>query len=64
MYLQDIYSAPANLVGLPAVSIPCGRTSKGLPIGVQVAGNHLAEPTVFSAAFRLESLISEAGPWG
>jgi aspartyl-tRNA(Asn)/glutamyl-tRNA(Gln) amidotransferase subunit A len=60
MYLVDVYSVIANLVGIPAVSVPCGWTKGGLPIGIQLAGRHLAESTVLAAAGRLEKLIKEA----
>ena len=61
MYLGDIYSVIANLVGLPAISIPCGRTKDGLPVGVQLAARSLAEPQLLAAARRLESLLGDAG---
>ncbi|HOV72538.1 MAG TPA: Asp-tRNA(Asn)/Glu-tRNA(Gln) amidotransferase subunit GatA [Candidatus Hydrogenedentes bacterium] len=63
MYLGDIYSVIANLVGIPAVSVPCGWTKNGLPIGVQLAAKPLAEPTIFAAAQRLETLLHESGAW-
>lgn len=43
MYLADVYTVPASLAGLPAISIPCGRSRDGLPIGLQLIGKHLAE---------------------
>lgn len=63
MYLVDIYSAPANIVGIPAISIPCGWTKNGLPIGIQLAGQHLAEPHVFYLAHRLEKLLISSAKW-
>ncbi len=63
MYLGDIYSVIANLVGIPAISVPCGKTKNGLPIGVQLAAKPLAEPTIFTAAQRLETLMHESGAW-
>jgi aspartyl-tRNA(Asn)/glutamyl-tRNA(Gln) amidotransferase subunit A len=64
MYLGDIFSVTANLAGLPAISVPCGKTKAGLPIGVQFAAKPLGEPAVLSAAQRLESLLASANIWG
>ncbi|MBX3266474.1 MAG: Asp-tRNA(Asn)/Glu-tRNA(Gln) amidotransferase subunit GatA [Acidobacteria bacterium] len=50
MYLSDIYTVSANLAGLPAISIPCGLSSEGLPIGVQLFGNYWAEGELLNAA--------------
>lgn len=63
MYLGDVYSVVANLAGLPAISIPCGRHSSGLPIGVQLMAPWLGEPALVSIAARLETLLAEAGIW-
>ncbi|HCA57484.1 MAG TPA: Asp-tRNA(Asn)/Glu-tRNA(Gln) amidotransferase GatCAB subunit A, partial [Blastocatellia bacterium] len=46
----DIYTVSANLAGLPAISIPCGLSSEGLPIGVQLVGNYWAEGELLNAA--------------
>ena len=54
MYLQDISTVPVNLAGLPGISIPCGFTSSGLPIGLQIIGRPLAEETILSAAYAYE----------
>ena len=54
MYLQDISTVPVNLAGLPGISIPCGFTSGGLPIGLQIIGRPLAEETILGAAFAYE----------
>ncbi len=54
MYLADIYSVAASLAGLPAISVPCGRTAEGLPIGVQVMGRHFDETTMLQVAAALE----------
>lgn len=50
MYLNDIYTIPANLAGLPAVSVPCGVSGSGLPIGLQVLGKAFDERTVLRTA--------------
>lgn len=57
MYLNDIYTVPANLAGLPALSMPCGFDSDGLPIGAQLIGPHFGEGTILNAAhaFQLET---------
>jgi aspartyl-tRNA(Asn)/glutamyl-tRNA(Gln) amidotransferase subunit A len=50
MYLSDLLTVPANLAGLPAISIPCGFDAKGLPIGLQLIGNVLEESRILNAA--------------
>ncbi len=55
MYLTDIYTVTINLAGVPAVSVPCGISSKGLPIGLQLIGNHFDEARLLNAAFAHES---------
>jgi aspartyl-tRNA(Asn)/glutamyl-tRNA(Gln) amidotransferase subunit A len=50
MYLADIYTVTADLAGVPGVSVPCGMTSSGLPIGLQVLGRHFDEGTVLRVA--------------
>jgi aspartyl-tRNA(Asn)/glutamyl-tRNA(Gln) amidotransferase subunit A len=47
MYLSDIYTVTINLAGLPGISIPCGITQAGLPVGLQIVGNHLDEDRMF-----------------
>ena len=54
MYLQDVCTVPLNLAGLPGISIPCGATSTGLPIGFQLIGRALDEETLLRAAFTFE----------
>jgi aspartyl-tRNA(Asn)/glutamyl-tRNA(Gln) amidotransferase subunit A len=54
MYLIDLMTIPANLAGLPGLSLPCGFDSDGLPIGLQLIGNVLREDQVFQAAYAYE----------
>jgi aspartyl-tRNA(Asn)/glutamyl-tRNA(Gln) amidotransferase subunit A len=54
MYLTDIYTVSVNLAGLPAVSLPCGKDSKGLPIGLQLIGKHFGEKDIIRAAYSYE----------
>ncbi len=50
MYLSDVYTNIANLVGIPGVSLPCGFTETGLPIGMQILGRHFEEQQILKAA--------------
>jgi len=50
MYLSDIYTVSANLAGVPALSVPCGLSSDGLPIGTQLVGNFWSEATLLNLA--------------
>jgi aspartyl-tRNA(Asn)/glutamyl-tRNA(Gln) amidotransferase subunit A len=54
MYLGDIYTVSVNLAGLPAISLPCGMDSKGLPIGLQLIGKHFGEQVILRAAYSYE----------
>lgn len=54
MYLSDILTIPANLAGLPAISVPCGVSNNGLPIGLHIQGNHFMEEKILRAAYSLE----------
>jgi len=54
MYLSDIYTVPINLAGLPAISLPCGFSKKGLPIGMQIIGPQFSEDLLFQAAYTYE----------
>lgn len=54
MYLSDIYTISANLAGLPAISVPCGIDSKGLPIGLQLIANSYEEKKLIQTAFTYE----------
>jgi len=54
MYLSDVFTVPASLAGLPAISVPSGLTRGGLPLGVQVLGPRFGEEAVFAAARAFE----------
>jgi aspartyl-tRNA(Asn)/glutamyl-tRNA(Gln) amidotransferase subunit A len=54
MYLCDIFTVTINLAGVPAISLPCGQSGMGLPIGLQLIGNHFDEPRLLNAAFAYE----------
>ena len=56
MYLSDICTIPSNLSGDPAMSVPIGLDSQGLPIGIQVMAPSLGEETMFRAAAEVERL--------
>jgi aspartyl-tRNA(Asn)/glutamyl-tRNA(Gln) amidotransferase subunit A len=58
MYLNDVFTIPVNLAGLPGVSIPAGFTRTGLPIGLQVIGKAFDEATVLRAARAYEGATS------
>ena len=54
MYLSDIYTITANLAGLPGLSMPCGLSSSGLPIGIQLIGKQFDEARLLRTAYNLE----------
>lgn len=54
MYLGDIYTISANLAGLPGITLPCGLSSKKLPIGLQLLGNCFEEKNIIRAAYAFE----------
>jgi len=56
MYLADVFVSPSAVAGIPAISVPVGKTKKGLPVGLQVMGPRLAEEKVFQIARAVESL--------
>lgn len=56
-YLGDVYTVPANIAGIPALSMPCGVDSNGLPIGVQLMGKAFSEPLLYCAGHALECAL-------
>jgi aspartyl-tRNA(Asn)/glutamyl-tRNA(Gln) amidotransferase subunit A len=54
MYLNDVFTVPANLAGVPAISVPAGLDANGLPLGLQLIGKPFDEETVFAAAAAIE----------
>ena len=57
MYLSDIYTITGSLAGIPCMSVPCGNTAGGLPVGMQLLTTHFGEP----AMFRLAGAFEDAG---
>ncbi len=54
MYLSDIFTIPVNLAGIPGISIPCGFSGGGLPIGLQIIGRHFDEEKILRIAYTYE----------
>jgi len=54
MYLSDIYTITGSLAGIPCMSVPCGKTAAGLPVGMQILAKHFDEPTMFRLADAFE----------
>ncbi|WP_300669413.1 Asp-tRNA(Asn)/Glu-tRNA(Gln) amidotransferase subunit GatA [Desulfoluna sp.] len=54
MYLSDLFTLSANLAGIPGMSVPCGLTRQGLPVGLQLLGRHFDEATLLKAAWHFE----------
>jgi aspartyl-tRNA(Asn)/glutamyl-tRNA(Gln) amidotransferase subunit A len=59
MYLADIYTVTASLAGICGISVPCGKSAQGLPIGAQILGKHFDEATVLRAAYAVETSIKQ-----
>ena len=57
MYLSDVYTVPASLAGLPALSVPVGQDANGLPVGLQIIGPHFSEDRLYRFAMMIESLF-------
>ena len=57
MYLNDIFTVPINLAGLPAISLPAGHDKNGLPLGLQVIGKAFDEQSILNIAYSIEKNI-------
>jgi len=55
MYLADIYTVTGDLAGIPCMSVPCGKTAEGLPVGLQILTNHFQEAKMFRLAAAYET---------
>ena len=55
MYLNDVFTIPASLAGMPSISVPAGINKDGLPLGLQIIGNHFDEETILNIALNFES---------
>ena len=58
MYLNDIFTVPVNLAGIPAISIPAGQDNKGNPLGLQLISKALDEQKILNIAFAMEKSIA------
>jgi aspartyl-tRNA(Asn)/glutamyl-tRNA(Gln) amidotransferase subunit A len=63
MYLEDVFTLPANLAGIPGLSFPVGFDSDGLPIGMQFMAPHLGETRLFTAAHAYQAVASWHTRW-
>lgn len=61
MYLSDIFTLSANLAGIPGISVPCGFSADGLPIGLQIMGRHFNETMLFKIARQFEQVAGIEG---
>lgn len=57
MYLNDVYTVTADLVGVPGISVPCGKSKTGLPIGLQILGKHYDEGTILRLGHAVEHAL-------
>jgi aspartyl-tRNA(Asn)/glutamyl-tRNA(Gln) amidotransferase subunit A len=64
MYLNDVYTLPASLAGLPAMSVPCSPTPEGLPVGLQIMARTLEEGTMLAVAAAWENAFRESSVQG
>ena len=62
MYLNDVFTVPVNLAGLPGISVPAGLSADGLPLGLQLIGRPFGEETLFSLAHIIEQAAGRFSP--
>jgi len=62
MYLNDVFTVPVNLAGLPGISVPGGLSAEGLPLGLQLIGRSCGEETLFSLAHVVEQAAGRFSP--
>ena len=62
MYLNDVFTVPVNLAGLPGISVPAGLSADGLPLGLQLIGRPFCEETLFSLAHIVEQAVGRFSP--
>ena len=61
MYLEDVFTVPVNLAGLPAISIPISTARNSLPMGLQIIGRQFGDPHVFRIAKAIEDRVGKLG---
>lgn len=61
IYMMDICTVPANIAGLPAISVPCGFDKNNMPIGMQLIGNSFEDYKILNAAYQFEKLTKKTG---
>jgi aspartyl-tRNA(Asn)/glutamyl-tRNA(Gln) amidotransferase subunit A len=61
MYLNDVFTVPANMAGIPGMSVPAGLDAQGLPLGLQVLGRPFDEEGVFAVAAAIERAAGFSG---
>jgi aspartyl-tRNA(Asn)/glutamyl-tRNA(Gln) amidotransferase subunit A len=59
MYLCDIFSAPANLSGVPSIALPSGKSPDGLPFSIQFMAPHFCENSLFEIGKKFETFLKE-----
>ena len=64
MYLSDLFTAMANLSGIPALSVPCGLNSHGLPMGIQIMGGNFSEALLFQVGYMIEQGVEGSARHG
>ena len=57
LYMEDLCTVPINVAGVPSISIPCGLSENGMPIGMQIIGKHFDEETILNAAYTYEQKV-------